>query len=86
MASFKETRDNIMDIVSKMDRNEKKMVIKFIIMHDLKLYMEVLHEEQLRLEQELGIKGVEEYTEFDNGDAGHAKDGFLGYVDGEGRF
>ena len=90
MDSFKEKVRDIGELLAKLDKNEKKIILKFIIMSDLKLYTEVLFEEQRRLEKECGIRDVEEYEEFDNSngfdDIKDTKDGFLGYVDGEGRF
>ena len=88
MADFKSKVRDIGELLAEMDENEKRVILKFIIMNDLKLYTEVLFEEQKRLEKECGIKGVTEYEEFDNPQKNTVqmdhKDGFLGYVDGEG--
>ena len=67
-----------------MDTNDKRIILKYIIMHDLKLYTEVLFEEQKRLEKECGIKGVQEYEEFENSHEPVLKDGYLGYSDIDG--
>ena len=94
MADFKQKCNDIAEMLTKLDKNEKKIILKFIIMNDLKLYTEVLFEEQRRLEKECGIKGVEEYVSFDEGCAESddkasnsreldQKDGFLGYCRGE---
>ena len=58
---FKTKCNDIADMLMKMDQNDKRIILKYIIMHDLKLYTEVLFEEQKRLEKECGIKGVQEY-------------------------
>ena len=71
-------------MLTKLDRNDKKIILKFIIMNDLKLYTDVLFEEQRRLEKECGIKGVEEYESFDNNVEPALKDGYLGYCDVDG--
>lgn len=91
---FKQKCNDIAEMLTKLDKNEKKIILKFIIMNDLKLYTEVLFEEQRRLEKECGIKGVEEYVSFDENcsesddksSRSHEfdqKDGFLGYCGGE---
>lgn len=91
---FKQKCNDIAEMLTKLDKNEKKIILKFIIMNDLKLYTEVLFEEQRRLEKECGIKGVEAYEEcaFDDINSGdksssshefEQKDGFLGYCGGE---
>lgn len=88
MADFKSKVKDINDILTNLDRNEKKIILKFIIMTDLKLYTEVLFEEQRRLEKECGLRDVEAYEEyennFDSGCDGQLKDGYLGYVDIDG--
>lgn len=81
---FKQKCNDIAEMLTKLDKNEKKIILKFIIMNDLKLYTEVLFEEQCRLEKECGIKGVVEYESFDNNVKPEAKDrldGYLGYCD-----
>lgn len=94
MADFKSKVQDIGELLTKLDKNEKKIILKFIIMNDLKLYTEVLFEEQRRLEKECGIKGVESYEECnfddinsdDKSSRSHEleqKDGFLGYCGGE---
>lgn len=91
---FKQKCNDIAEMLTKLDKNEKKIILKFIIMNDLKLYTEVLFEEQRRLEKECGIKGVEEYEEYGFDDINsddkssrsrelEQKDGFLGYCGGE---
>lgn len=84
MADFKSKVQDIGELLTKLDRNEKKIILKFIIMNDLKLYTEVLFEEQKRLEKECGIKGVEEYVSFDDVNEPALKDGYLGYCDIDG--
>lgn len=84
---FKTKCNDIADMLMKMDQNDKRIILKYIIMHDLKLYTEVLFEEQKRLEKECGIKGVQEYESFENSEhfANHdLKDGYLGYCDIDG--
>lgn len=84
MADFKSKVQDIGELLTKLDKNEKKIILKFIIMNDLKLYTEVLFEEQRRLEKECGIKGVESYEECGFDDINdNDKDGFLGYCGGE---
>ena len=83
MADFKSKVQDIGELLTKLDKNEKKIILKFIIMNDLKLYTEVLFEEQRRLEKECGIKGVESYEECNFDDINDQKDGFLGYCGGE---
>ena len=83
MVDFKQKCNDIAGMLTKLDKNEKKIILKFIIMNDLKLYTEVLFEEQRRLEKECGIKGVVEYVSFDENCSGIEKDGFLGYCGGE---
>ena len=91
---FKTKVQDIGELLTKLDKNEKKVILKFIIMNDLKLYTEVLFEEQRRLEKECGIKGVEAYEECNFDDINsddkssysrelEQKDGFLGYCGGE---
>lgn len=91
---FKSKVQDIGELLTKLDKNEKKIILKFIIMNDLKLYTEVLFEEQRRLEKECGINGVEEYVSFDENCSDlddkssrsrelEQKDGFLGYCGGE---
>ena len=91
---FKQKCNDIAEMLTKLDKNEKKIILKFIIMNDLKLYTEVLFEEQRRLEKECGIKGVESYEERGFEDINsddkssrsrelEQKDGFLGYCGGE---
>ena len=86
MSDFKGKVKDLTTFCSELDKNEKKIILKYIIMHDLNLYTEVLFEEQKRLEKECGISGVSEYVSFDDVPKIDNKDGFLGYVDGEGRF
>lgn len=85
MDNFKQKCQDIAGVLTKMDKNEKRIILKYIIMHDLKLYTEVLFEEQRRLEKECGIKDVEYYEE--TPEITHepgVRDGFLGYVDIDG--
>lgn len=88
MTDFKSQTRDIANLLDHMDKNGKKLILKYIIMHDLKLYTEVLFEEQRRLEKECGIKDVEYYepdeNSFDSVDPKSCKDGFLGYVDIDG--
>ena len=41
---FKQKCNDIAEMLTKLDKNEKKIILKFIIMNDLKLYTEVLFE------------------------------------------
>ena len=90
MASFKEKCHQIGDMLTKLDKNDKKIILKYIIMHDLNLYTEVLFEEQRRLEKELHINcdelevvedDCEENVSFDD-NISDSKDGYLGYTGG----
>ena len=77
MSNFKEKVKDLMSFCSELDRTEKKIVLKYIIMHDLKLYTDVLFEEQKRLEKECGIADVEAYEEFEETHSFDEKDGYL---------
>lgn len=52
------------------------MVLKYVIKHNTKLYTDVLVEETNEIKEKLGIITGEISK----------RDGYLGYVDGEGRF
>lgn len=81
MDNFKQKCHDIGEMLTKLDKNEKRIILKFIIMNDLKLYTDVLFEEQKRLEKECGIKGVEEYETIDSEVDYNVRDGYLGYCD-----
>lgn len=81
MDNFKQKCHDIGEMLTKLDKNEKRIILKFIIMNDLKLYTDVLFEEQKRLEKECGIKGVEEYEPIDSEVDYNTRDGYLGYCD-----
>ena len=83
MSNFKEKVKDLTSFCSELDRTEKRIVLKYIIMHDLKLYTDVLFEEQKRLEKECGIAGVESYEEFEETPNFDGKDGYVGYCGGE---
>ena len=65
---FAEKRRLINDIYGKMAPDEKKMMLKLLIKKEMKLYFEVIWEEQKFLEEETGIDGayLEEMTECSN--------------------
>ena len=52
----------INDILSKSSPDERKIMLQLLIKMDMKAYFEVIWEEQKRLEDEAGVKGVCEYT------------------------
>ena len=52
----------INDILSKTSPDERKIMLQLLIKMDMKAYFEVIWEEQKRLEDEAGVKGVCEYT------------------------
>lgn len=80
MADSKEKVYEIADLLAKMDKNNKKVILQYIIQHDLKLYTDVLLQEKKRLEAEcLGEGTKEPIPDVNMG----ARDGFLGFVGGE---
>ena len=81
MDSFKQKCHDIGEMLTKLDKNEKRIILKFIIMNDLKLYTDVLFEEQKRLEKECGIKDLDSYEPVEDDFDYNAKDGYLGYCD-----
>ena len=62
--------------VTSLDKEDLKTVLKYVIKHDTKLYTDVLVEETNEIKAKLGLI-TGEFTK---------RDGYLGYVDGEGRF
>lgn len=62
--------------VTNLSEEDLKMVLKYVIKHNTKLYTDVLVEETNEIKEKLGIITGEMSK----------RDGYLGYVDGEGRF
>lgn len=62
--------------VTSLSREDLKTVLKYVIKHDTKLYTDVLVEETNEIKARLGLMSGEFAK----------RDGYLGYVDGEGRF
>lgn len=62
--------------VTNLSEEDLKMVLKYVIKHNTKLYTDVLVEETNEIKAKLGLMsgGISK------------RDGYLGYVDGEGRF
>jgi len=60
--TFEEKTRVINDIWSKMSQDEKKMMLKKAIKEDLKIYFEIIWDEQKFLEKESGVEAVCEYT------------------------
>lgn len=52
----------INDILAKMSPDEKKIMLQSLIKEDMKVYFEVIWDEQKRLETEAGVEGVCEFT------------------------
>lgn len=62
--------------VTNLSEEDLKTVLKYVIKHNTKLYTDVLVEETNEIKARLGLISGEFAK----------RDGYLGYVDGEGRF